>query len=245
MLKMNQKNVQYLYADDGKSELILSRDEPRDYPWHFHARSWTFALVRSGSVVLSTLRGVFPLCRGQTFVIPPFAPHKLSLTPQSSLAVLCARDPSAVSSRAIRELIARSEECDADAALWLNKLGADFALTVRKPRVEEVSPAAAARDLLASRSDERFSVEELAKYVGYAPSHFLRAFKKEIGMTPHAFQIVCRVSRARLLLRSDAAIAEAAASSGFFDQSHLHKAFKLHHGLTPREFAAACVTRKR
>lgn len=44
------------------------------------------------------------------------------------------------------------------------------------------------------------------------------------------------------MLRSGMAIAEAAASTGFADQSHLHKQFKLHHGLTPKQFVGAVLT---
>jgi AraC-like DNA-binding protein len=55
-------------------------------------------------------------------------------------------------------------------------------------------------------------------------------------MTPHAFQLLCRLRLARSMLREDTAGATAAVSAGFADQSHMHKVFKRHHGMTPGEF---------
>lgn len=235
---MSRESIQYHSAGDGAPELILCREEPRDYPWHFHARHWTYGLVRAGSVLVTTLQGVFPLGIGESFVIPPFAPHKLSISGHSSLAVLCSPDPGTVAG--VTPL--GEDEADNDLAAWLADPAAAPTLTVPAPPIEEASPVAAVRGLLAAQPDEQFPLGRLAGFAGCSPRQLLRIFKKETGLTPHAFQLICRVSRARAMLRAGTAAAETAVSAGFTDQSHLHKVFKLHHGLTPRQFTKAGVT---
>ena len=238
---MSRKSIQYICADDGL-ELVLFHDEPRTYPWHFHARHWTLGLVRAGSVTVTTLTGSFSLSPGETFSIPPLAPHRLDIEGQSSLAVLCVIDPLAHGGM----FFTTAQGCESpDLISWLENPFAEPTLAVEELPVEEASPLGAVRRLLISQPDDHFPLKILARFAGFSPSYFLRAFKKETGLTPHAFQLICRVSRARELLRTGAAAAEAAASSGFTDQSHLHKVFKRHHGLTPGQFDTASFRPKR
>ena len=84
-------------------------------------------------------------------------------------------------------------------------------------------------------------LKRLAALAGYSPWHFLRRFRRETGLTPHAFHLLCRLRLARALLRADTAAAEAAVSAGFTDQSHLHKLFRRQHGMTPGQFRRASL----
>ena len=95
--------------------------------------------------------------------------------------------------------------------------------------------------LMLAAPDEPLRIDQMAAHAGYSPWHFLRAFQKTTGMTPHAFQLLCRLRLSRSLLRADTAASIAAVSAGFADQSHMHKVFKRHHGMTPGEFKKASV----
>ena len=128
---------------------------------------------------------------------------------------------------------------DLSARLLASFENPDIAVSSIQP--QSGSPVGAVRNLLALRPEEHLPLDELARYAGYSPWHFLRLFRKATGLAPHAFQLLCRLSLVRELLRTDPP-AEAAASAGFTDQSHMHKLFKLHHGLTPRQFAGASFT---
>jgi AraC-like DNA-binding protein len=68
---------------------------------------------------------------------------------------------------------------------------------------------------------------------------FLRSFKRNIGMTPHAYQVQLRVDRARRMLAHGADVADAAAAAGFCDQSHLHRHFTRTVGVTPGVYQRA------
>ncbi len=81
------------------------------------------------------------------------------------------------------------------------------------------------------------SVAEIAREVGLSREGFIRKFAREIGMTPYAYRVAHRASRARAMLRRDCAPAEAAQNAGFADQSHLGRVFRRNFGTTPAAYA--------
>lgn len=83
-------------------------------------------------------------------------------------------------------------------------------------------------DLLADHSLAR-----LAREAGLSRFQTLRAFARATGLTPHAYLLDKRVQAARRLILSGCALADAAAGSGFSDQSHMTRAFRERYGLTP------------
>ena len=94
-----------------------------------------------------------------------------------------------------------------------------------------------ARDYLAANVTENVDLVTLAGVSGLSRSHLIRAFKHEIGLTPHAFLVDRRVRLARKLLLSGDAPVSVAAAAGFADQAHMTRAFKARIGVTPGRFA--------
>lgn len=81
------------------------------------------------------------------------------------------------------------------------------------------------------------TLAELAARAGLSRYQFLRAFTRLTGLPPHAYLLQRRVQRARQLVRGGLPLAEAAAASGFADQSHMTRCFARSFGLTPGAFA--------
>src|SRR6202008_1114252 len=65
----------------------------------------------------------------------------------------------------------------------------------------------------------------------------VRAFSKEVGMPPHAYQTYVRVLRARELIALGRRLSSVALDVGFTDQSHLSRNFKRGLGVTPGRYA--------
>lgn len=80
---------------------------------------------------------------------------------------------------------------------------------------------------------------ELAKLAGLSRSHFIRAFTRDTGLTPHAYLMDRRFRAASRLLMKGEAPGDVAAACGFFDQSHLNRVFKARMGVTPGAYRAA------
>ena len=79
----------------------------------------------------------------------------------------------------------------------------------------------------------------LADDAGLSRFQLLRAFARELGMTPHAYLVQRRLALARSLLDAGQSIAQAAAAAGFADQAHLTRAFRRCLGYTPAVYANA------
>jgi AraC-like DNA-binding protein len=79
-------------------------------------------------------------------------------------------------------------------------------------------------------------LDELAAVAGIGKFRLIRLFRERTGLPPHALQIAHRVRTARRLLEAGATIADAAAATGFADQSHLHRHFQRSLGVTPGEY---------
>lgn len=241
----------YYYSDSANIEFILIRGQAGNYPWHMHARHWTVGVVLSGIAVLTTGVGSQMLYGGRYFLIRPHEPHGLKITPESSLLVFCFNSINAFLINSLFQklplhipLLQGQEKIFArtfvQACMENPFSGITACQNFPAQSGSLVSRSVQAVFLQMLDSPDKFSsVEQMAAYAGYSQWHFLRTFQKLTGMTPHAFQLLCRLRLLRGLLRADTASAPAAVSAGFSDQSHMHKVFKRHHGMTPGQFKQA------
>ncbi len=92
-------------------------------------------------------------------------------------------------------------------------------------------------DYINSHLDRDLKLAELSSIAQISPYHFLRLFKKSIGITPHQYILQQRIDRAKYLLRSsNLDIAAIALRVGFCDASHLNRCFKNSLGMTPSQW---------
>lgn len=98
---------------------------------------------------------------------------------------------------------------------------------------------ARARQWLDDAPASSISLADLADAAGISRFQLLRGFSSELGVTPHAYLIQRRVRLARQLIGYGRSLSEAAAESGFADQSHMTRAFVRQLGVTPACYRAA------
>lgn len=77
---------------------------------------------------------------------------------------------------------------------------------------------------------ENFSLDDLSKQAFLSKFHLLRAFKKQVGITPSAFQMQLRLNEARKLIFQEKSLTEVALALGFSDQAHFTNTFKKYSG---------------
>lgn len=97
-------------------------------------------------------------------------------------------------------------------------------------------------DYLAEHAERSISLDELAAVAGTGKFRLVKLFRARTGLPPHALQIAHRVRRARKLLEAGHTAAEAAAWTGFTDQSHLHRHFRRSLGFTPGQYQRLITT---
>jgi AraC family transcriptional regulator len=80
----------------------------------------------------------------------------------------------------------------------------------------------------------KLTLAEIAKVVALCKSHFSRAFKTSLGVSPWAYIIMARVERAKRMIRATREpLSEIASACGFADQAHLCRVFRRWVGVTP------------
>ena len=80
------------------------------------------------------------------------------------------------------------------------------------------------------------SIKDMSNEICVSSFHMIRQFKKEVGLTPHQFQMQCRIRKAQKMLLSNRTIVEVALDTGFCDQSHFVRCFKKIVGMTPASY---------
>lgn len=94
-------------------------------------------------------------------------------------------------------------------------------------------PVERARELLDARVGTGVASAELEAATGLSRYALARQFRACLGTSPYRYLVLRRLDRARALIRAGAPLAEAAAASGFADQSHLTRQFRRAYGLSP------------
>lgn len=84
--------------------------------------------------------------------------------------------------------------------------------------------------------EDALLIKDMARSIGMSPYHMIRQFKAACGLTPHQFQIQCRVRKGQKLLEEGKSVTEAAYATGFCDQSHFDRCFHKIVRLTPGEY---------
>jgi len=107
------------------------------------------------------------------------------------------------------------------------------------PLAEAVAQARAVLSQQLNEGAGTLGLEDLARECGVGAFALHRAFSRELGLPPHAFQTHLRLRRAKELLRAGAPLSEAALGAGFCDQSHMTRHFARLVGLTPAQYARA------
>jgi len=108
-----------------------------------------------------------------------------------------------------------------------------------RPAGREAAAVQRLKTIMIERHAEDLSLATLAAEAGLPRHHLIRAFRRETGLTPHAFLVDRRIIAAQERLRRGESPAEAAAATGFSDQAHLTRAFKARLGVTPGAYRAA------
>jgi AraC family transcriptional regulator len=105
--------------------------------------------------------------------------------------------------------------------------------------IKALSDAELRRVLARMRCEELVnpSLADLAELTGMSTCHFLRAFKKTLGTTPHEYLTFSRMQRACQLMRETRLpILDIGVQLGFATHSHFSQVFRRQVGMAPAQF---------
>jgi AraC family transcriptional regulator len=108
------------------------------------------------------------------------------------------------------------------------------------PAAREARRVIEAIRLVESDSARPVRLEDLAASAGMSRYHFLRVFRRLVGMTPYQYLLSARMRRAAFELGSTCRpVLEIALDSGFGDLSTFNHRFRATFGLTPTQYRAS------
>jgi len=176
-------------------------------------------------------------------------------------------DPKALARLLMPELTEETEFIspslrDPNIAAWINllfarlssgadRLGVEEIVTHLMPRLQSPrgrpmrdfashsAPVAKARARIEEDPSSRITLFDLAALSGVSRYQIVRSFARELGTTPYAYVIQCRVRLARKMLVNGETLAGAAHRAGFADQSHMTRAFVRQLGISPGRYKAS------
>lgn len=241
MTRARSEKGDFRYFRGDGLELVVCRRSTVSYPLHNHISVFTLGLVLDGALELAAGGETRTYRGGGTFLIPPYAPHGIKAKSRYTLLSLCVDKGIAAgggpedTADFLRAAAGRlTLEAGALDALY----GLASALRAVPPRRE--STMERLKERLELEPERRWGIDGMAALAFTSKYSFIRSFKKEVGLTPHQFQIQNRVRRGQRLLEESIPAAEAALAAGFCDQSHFIRHFKRIVGLTPGEYAQVC-----
>ena len=194
-------------------ECVRYKDWSKSYPPHTHTGHLTVGYVEEGAICL-VINGVAEnYSAGEKFQIPPNVLHEIKTIDGKSysMVVLCIAIDNAT-----EKTFSDNYE---DAVARLNEL----------------------RISILENPENIYLIEQMAHDACISPFHMIREFKKAFGLTPHQFQMQCKVRKAQKLLAEKSA-SEVTYDAGFYDQSHMDRCFKKVVGLSPKEYKRAVKT---
>jgi AraC-like DNA-binding protein len=105
---------------------------------------------------------------------------------------------------------------------------------------DQAAAADRIRTFLHDADTEQATLADLASAAGCSRFAAYRAFRGRYGVPPSEYQRQLRLRAARRALAAGAAVADAAAVTGFADQAHLTRWFRRCYGITPGAYRRAC-----
>lgn len=246
----------------GIAEVLHATFADHAYPMHTHD-AWTVLMVEAGGVRYDLDHREHQTARSRVVLLPPHVAHDgraasadgfrkrvLYLDADQLDVARLGRvvdrpewdDPvlrTAVD-RVHRAAARPGDELDAESwlALATVRLARHVAGAEPAPgRGRAPTLARRLRGLLDDHVVDGISLASASAVLDARPSHLVRAFSREHGISPHRYLVGRRLDLARRLLLAGERPAEVAVAVGFYDQAHLTRHFKQMLGVTPAAYA--------
>lgn len=242
----NIENVIYFPSDNNTIDIVLLNKVNNVYPLHTHAEHYTMGIVVDGEIVIETNTGKFVCKSDNIFTIPMDVPHSIkpfrdSIYTMLSFCIhqeyLVSTDIDNIKLMIDRKLIQLFEEEEIVAG-YSELLSAGLILLLAN-KLKNIANESYSKDVkhkLLKVPEIAISIKDMSNEICVSSFHMIRQFKKEVGLTPHQFQMQCRIRKAQKMLLSNRTIVEVALDTGFCDQSHFVRCFKKIVGMTPASY---------
>jgi len=227
----------YCRRSDGIEQAIWSGNFSLPLSCHFHPET-QITTVLVGRRRFLTANGPVTVNAGETLIVPPGLPHQaLGIDDDRTLSLNLYLHHPADALRRDSIVVPTPRWFGTDMAANDLVLG-DWAQTALMHSAE-CGFERTAEAIASMPPGDHLSISAVASMRSMSREGFTRWFRRNVGMTPHAYRVARRLNRTRALLATGTAPAAAAAEAGFADQSHMGRHFRLAFGVTPGTYRCA------
>lgn len=229
-------------------EFVIIRRGILRFGEHCHASDIVVSGITNGCASLELNGKKQTLGSGSIFSVLPYENHSLTSDEQVNMLTMCIKKDLFSQDRSTYEHFVTSavdglcEKADMtnDEKRIAYKL-CEAALTIYDAADDLISDEtdellAKGRELIESSPEREDDIQSLAESSYMSKYHYIRRFKAISGLTPNKFRLQNRIRKAQQLIADGEKVADAAAMSGFYDQSHFDRYFKRIVGIPPKEY---------
>lgn len=242
----NEENGFYFSSNNNTIDIVMLNKVNISYPLHTHGEHYTVGIVVDGEIVIETNAEKLVCKSDNIFTIPMDVPHSIKPARNCSYTMLsvCIHHDYLIQTDIdnIRLMIDKKLNQlfgEKETAAKYSELLSDGLIVLLANKLKNLTKGSYSKDIkhkIIEVPEAAVSIEDMSNEISVSSFHMIRQFKKEVGLTPHQFQIQCRIRKAQKMLLCDRTIAEVALDAGFCDQSHFIKCFKKIVGMTPASY---------
>ncbi len=241
----NDNDTFYFLSTNNTIDIVLLNNVNTIYPLHTHAEHYTIGIVIDGNIIVDTDTDKYVCKSNDIFTIPIDVPHSLKSVNDSiyTMLSLCIHHDYLINAdiEKIKLIIKKKLKglfSDKETIIRYSELLSDGLILLLANKLNNLtnSYSKVIKNKLIEVPETAITIEDISNQICVSSFHMIRQFKKEVGLTPHQFQIQCRIRKAQKMLLCDKTIAEVALDTGFCDQSHFVKCFKKIVGMTPASY---------
>ena len=237
--------MRYYQCDKYPIEFVVSENIDKHFGAHNHVGHYVISVVTQGTVTVCLENREVVCCRGDVFIIPPYAIHSVCQGMDARLLSMCIgtafikETDMETARRIVQDLLRNAAAQDIFGREQREKLLTSVRTVYglrdngRKEMDEGIKIL---DDKITSHPEQELPIETLAADIFVSKYFLIRKFKSSIGMTPHQFCIQNRIRKSQGLLDEEKTIGRIAAEMEFYDQSHFVKAFQRIVGISPSEY---------
>ncbi|MGF6906363.1 helix-turn-helix domain-containing protein [Fusobacterium sp. PH5-44] len=237
--------VMYFSDNYNKIEIIYSRGNKLFFSVHNHVSSINIGIILDGKVQIIKENSIQTYNKNQSFLILPYVSHSIKSDASFSLINISIKistlskfqDKEVI--KFVNELLGKIENLSTIKKIIKPHILRHIKTFYTGSKVISNKPNKFIESLkiqLESFPEKQLSIDDMSKCALASKYHFIRLFKKNIGLPPHKFQLQNRIRKSQKLINQDFDINDVAHYNGFFDYSHFVKQFKKVVGLSPTTY---------
>ena len=245
---MDKSWVRY-YKNEFGIEYVHCNGSSVSYSEHNHVSVYTIILLLSGQVILNKQGIDYELKPSSYYIIKPYETHSIAIKSSSYSMLSICINKTLIQNCTVNNLKVIIEK-DLEHFINMNVINYEQSRLIfsglkklytreNKNFIEKNMNLLA--DYIEDNPEVDINIDTISEKTHISKYHLIRKFKKEIGLTPHKFQIQNRVRKAQRVLNGNYSIIEAALMAGFYDESHFIRNFKNILRITPTDYKESYI----